>query len=44
MLHECEMIDLKITNKKCSERTSRITDWCDICRVRESQNRRDNYD
>ena len=36
-IKQCEMIELKITNKKCSERTDRITDWCYVCRIRENQ-------
>jgi hypothetical protein len=35
MLAQCEMIELHITNKKCSERTHILTDWCHICRIRE---------
>ena len=37
MLAICEMVDLKITNKKCSERTHRIKDWCHVCRIREAE-------
>ena len=36
-LNECEMVDLNITKLTCSERTHRIADWCDICRIREAQ-------
>ena len=38
MITQCEMVELNITNTKCSARTKNITDWCHVCRVREIQN------
>jgi len=33
-IKQCEMIQLNISRKKCSERTSIIKDWCYVCRIR----------
>ena len=38
MLIQCEMVELRITNTKCSERTDRVADWCDVCRIKGIKN------